>query len=85
MPLNDPICCVKVTGKIIRDLAENGVSKWPSYEGRWCTFSGLKFKFDPTKPSGNRILDETFRTDKGEVIEMNKTYTLAVIKFLLSG
>jgi hypothetical protein len=32
-----------------------GVSQYPSHEGRFLQVSGLKFAFDPSKPSGNRV------------------------------
>ena len=32
-----------------------GVSQYPSHEGRFLQVSGLKFAFDPCKPSGNRV------------------------------
>lgn len=35
---------------------ENGVSQWPKLEGRFPQTSGVKFKFDPSKPAGERVV-----------------------------
>jgi 5'-nucleotidase len=40
-------------------LLENGVSKVPALEGRFPCVSGLRFKFDPSKPAGHRIDPES--------------------------
>ncbi len=48
----DKVILVSMPGHILKQIAENGVSLWPKYEGRWPNFSGLKFSFDPNLPSG---------------------------------
>ena len=85
LPLNGGLCQVLVSGKILLELAENGVSLWPKCAGKWSTWSGLKFKFDPCKPVGKKILLDTFKNDKGEPIKMDKTYKMSVVQFLLKG
>jgi hypothetical protein len=39
-------------------MLENGVSKYPSMDGRYIGVSGLKFKFNATEPIYNRIKKE---------------------------
>ena len=44
-----------VVGQQIIDALENGVSRYPTLEGRFPQVSGIAFGFDPTKPPGQRI------------------------------
>jgi len=39
-------------------MLENGVSGYPKFEGRFPQVSGVRFKFDPRKPPGQRIKPE---------------------------
>ena len=43
----DKVILVSLTGKVLKDVMENGVSAWPKYDGRWAVCSGLKYSFDP--------------------------------------
>ena len=38
---------------------ENGVSKYPNYDGRFPNISGFKFKFDPGQKPGERVLKDS--------------------------
>ena len=67
------------------DLLENGVSLWPKYDGRFPLVSGMKFKFDPAREPGKRILTESFVKTDGTPIEMDQKYTLGCKYFLQTG
>jgi 5'-nucleotidase len=54
--MTDKCLKIRINGKILRELMENGVSLWPSLDGRWPVISGFKFEFDPKKPAGSRII-----------------------------
>ena len=69
----------------MKQILENGISLWPKYDGRWPLTSGLKFKFDPKLPPGHRIIDGSMVTDKGELIEMDKHYSLATKYYMTTG
>ena len=47
IPGVDTIVRLRLSGHLILDMLENGVSKYPQYEGRFLQVSGFKFKFDP--------------------------------------
>ena len=47
LPMIDKIRLLKIPGDILLQLLENGVSKWPTLDGRFLSVSGLKFSFDP--------------------------------------
>ena len=46
----DEIVVKRIPGHVLIKILENGISKYPMYDGRWPVFSGLKFSFDPEKP-----------------------------------
>ena len=62
--------CIAVGQQIIEAL-ENGVSKYPTLEGRFPQVSGISFGFDPTKPPGQRI-DPSHVKVQGSYIELDK-------------
>lgn len=83
--MEDKLVKVRISGKLIMDVLENGVSLYPKYDGRFPCTSGFKFKFDPSKEAGSRILPNSVFLDSGEPIELHKTYTLSMKYFLLAG
>ena len=62
---------------------ENGVSKWPKYDGRFPIVSGVKFKFDPSREPGDRITELT--NNEGVPIDPIKTYKMATNDFISAG
>ena len=56
LPLQDSIATVSMSGKLLLECLENGVSAYPRLEGRFLQVSGMKFSFDPSSPPGHRIV-----------------------------
>ena len=54
-----------MSGTCFIEALENGVSMWPKFDGRWPCVSGIKFKFDPNRPIGQRILRDSI-TDEND-------------------
>lgn len=50
---------------------ENGVSQYPKLDGRFPQVSGIEYAFDPSKPSGQRILPTDIKV-QNQVLEFNK-------------
>ncbi len=46
---------IAVTGTILKEALENGVSGWPRYDGKWPCVSGVTFSFNPSKPEGHKV------------------------------
>ncbi|GLC44357.1 hypothetical protein PLESTB_000478100 [Pleodorina starrii] len=80
---------LECTGAQVVAALENGVSQWPKLEGRFPQVSGLKFKFDPSKPPGSRIVPgSVFATEMGqgpEPLGGEHKYRVAVTEYLASG
>ena len=84
LPNHDPMVIVKVSGESLKLLIENGVSKVPRLEGRFPMVSGMSFKYDSSKPEGERVNIEDI-TIKGEKLDPKGTYTISTIYFLSLG
>ena len=85
LPFNNPIVKVEITGKTLREVLEHGVARSAIGEdgepGRFPQISGMSFKFDTTKPVGNRVSEIMVG---GKPLDEAKTYTLATSDFLVS-
>ena len=46
-PFLDFVVMLEMTGEVLIEALENGVSKYPSYEGRFPCVSQIKFAFNP--------------------------------------
>lgn len=84
LPFNNAIVKVELTGKTLRSIIEHGVARSAedSEPGRFPQISGMSFKFDASKPSGNRVTEILVG---GKPLDENKTYTLATSDFLVSN
>lgn len=85
LPFNNPIVKVELTGKLLKEVLEHGVARNAAGEdnepGRFPQVSGMSFKFDTTRPAGNRVTEITVG---GKALDENKAYTLATSDFLVS-
>lgn len=81
VPVLDGICLLEVSGEELLKALEIGVSKWPGYDGRFPSVSGIKFTFDGTKPPMQRIT----KIEKDGGFELEKKYKLSVKAFLAAG
>ena len=59
LPMIDLLTLLEVTGAQLLAALENGVSQYPKHEGRFPQVSGLVFSFDPSQPSGLRVIRES--------------------------
>ncbi|KAL4509211.1 hypothetical protein ABPG72_018142 [Tetrahymena utriculariae] len=84
LPFPDIIVVQELTGAHILQALENGVSKWPNFDGRFPLISGIRFAFDGRKPPGERVLkDEVYIGENP--IDLNKKYSAATKQFVSLG
>jgi 5'-nucleotidase len=83
LPFNNPIVKVEISGKTLREVLEHGVARSAedNEPGRFPQVSGINFKFDTTKPVGNRVTEILVG---GKLLDEKKNYTLATSDFLVS-
>lgn len=65
-----------ITGARLRELLERGVSAGVVGKGGYLQVSGLRYSWDPKRPSGSRIVGDIAKTD-GKVIGPNDTVKLS--------
>lgn len=84
LPIVHHVCLLKVPGKTLLEALENGVSKYPGFDGRFASVSGMKFTFDPKLPPNSRILKESIELEKGKFHE-EEVYLVAVTDLFVRG
>jgi 2',3'-cyclic-nucleotide 2'-phosphodiesterase (5'-nucleotidase family)/predicted AlkP superfamily phosphohydrolase/phosphomutase len=93
MPFGNTTAVATYTGAQIWAALEHGVSdirvengQVTGLSGRFPQVAGLKFRYDPTKPVGQRVLEVTV-TSKGrnEPLNLTADYTLSTLDFLYYG
>lgn len=84
IPFFDTVCMMEMTGKTLIEALECGVCKYPSYDGRFPSVSGLKFAFDSKQPPGQRVIKESIVLEKGAFKE-DDLYHVAAKGFITDG
>jgi len=82
LPFENTLVKVRVTGALIKQLLEHGVSTAGEEDGRFPQVSGLAFTYDGRLPVGSRV---TKIDIGGKAIQPQQTYTMAVNAYLLGG
>ncbi|MGH7718376.1 MAG: bifunctional metallophosphatase/5'-nucleotidase, partial [Gemmatimonadaceae bacterium] len=57
-----------LTGARLREVLEHGVSERSVGRGAFLQVSGVAFRYDPSRPSGSRIVGDIARTDGGVLL-----------------
>lgn len=83
-PFGDPIYKLQMKGSVLRAALEHGVARSAedSEPGRFPQVSGIRYKFDATRPVGSRLTEVTVA---GVPLDDNRDYTVAVTKFVSEG
>ena len=80
----DSLTVLEVTGAQLLDALENGVSQHPKHEGRFPQVSGISFSFDPSQPSGSRVLADTVMVG-GVQVDRTCCYKLCTKAYIAMG
>jgi len=81
-PFGNVVCKIAVSGRVLLDALNSGVSKLPSGAGQFPQLSGLTLKVDVRGPPGNRVSDVRVNS---EPLDLNRTYTVALPDFVQKG
>lgn len=84
IPMQDPLIVIEVTGKILYEALENGVSAYPKLEGRFPQVSGVSFTFNPDRPARTRVEPRLVRIGD-EWLDLEETYALCVKAYMHGG
>jgi len=84
LPFENHVVKVEVTGAILREALEHGVSRIVEEReaGQFPQISGMRFVFDGRLPPGKRVVSVTVNE---QPLDERKTYTLATSAYVLGG
>lgn len=88
MPFGNTLFVLDVTGQQLKDGLENGISgaKLADLPGKFPQVAGMKFKWDPNGPAGNKVFDVQIKQGSAYVpLNLSKTYRLATNSFVANG
>jgi 2',3'-cyclic-nucleotide 2'-phosphodiesterase (5'-nucleotidase family) len=81
-PFGNVICTMSVSGAIVLQALESGVSKLPAAAGQFPQVSGLTMEVSRSAPVGHRVSRVVVN---GAPLDAAKRYTVAVPDFILKG
>lgn len=84
IPFQTSIVLLEATGEQILSCLENGVSKVPALEGRFCQVSNIVFSYDATKEPNHRVVVSSVMIGE-EPIDLKRVYKVAVPNFMSWG
>ena len=83
LPTGDKIVILRIPGRLVKPMLENAVSAYPKLDGRFATFSGLKYAFDATRSPGDRV--HSIVDSEGRPFNFNREYNIALKYFISLG
>lgn len=81
-PFTNFVVKLEVTGADIKAALEHGVDSAPEAAGKFPHVSGMTFKYDSSKPIGQRVGEVLV---DGKALDLEKTYSLATNDFMSIG
>ena len=82
LPFRTRLVTLEVTGDIILQALENGVSEHEKVQGRFPQVSAMSMSVDTHKPVGERVSNVKIQ---GQPLQKNKTYLLATTDYMFNG
>ncbi|RSD27015.1 bifunctional metallophosphatase/5'-nucleotidase [Mesobacillus subterraneus] len=87
MPFGNSLGIMQLKGAEIKEALEHSVSLAPKANGAFLQVSGLKFEYNSSLPSGQRVVSVEVKEDGVNYVSLdaNKTYTVATNTFTAKG
>ncbi|MBN8191178.1 5'-nucleotidase C-terminal domain-containing protein [Bacillus sp. NTK074B] len=82
LPFGNTLVTLNMTGEEILLALEHSVADLDGEAGQFLQVSGMTYRFDPSKPIGDRITDVEIQ---GATLDRSKMYRVAVNAFLAGG
>ena len=82
LPFDTYIVALRVSGRVIRQALEHGVSDVENGSGAFPQVSGLTFTYDPSAPAGARVCEVRIA---GKPLDPDREYSVATNDFLAAG
>jgi len=84
IPMQDPLIVVEVTGQVLYEALENGMSSYPKLEGRFPQVSGVSFTFSPDRAPGKRVEPSLVRIGD-EWLKLDEKYAICIKAYMHGG
>jgi 5'-nucleotidase len=81
-PFGNVVCMIEVSGGLLLQALNHGVSRLPLAGGSFPQVSGMTLRVNASSPPGDRVQDVKVN---GTPLNLDKIYTLAIPDFLLDG
>lgn len=86
LPFQNTLSTFEVTGAMVLEALENGVSQVEEGAGRFPQVAGLKYTFDPAQPAGSRVSDVlVMEGDAWVPLDVAKTYGVVSNNYVRGG
>lgn len=86
LPYSNDLVVLELTGQEIWDGLENGVSAAPGEYGGFPHVAGMKYTYDSSKPSKQRVVSVSVKKDNGfEPLKLDEKYKLVTNIFTAKG
>ena len=82
LPFQNTLSTFEVTGAVLLEALENGVSQVEEGAGRFPQVAGMTYAFDASKPAGSRVSDVMVG---GAPIDMDKVYGVVSNNYVRNG
>ena len=84
LPMADKLIIMRISGTVLQSLLENSVSEWPTLDGRFAAFAGIKYSFDPDQPPGSRV-HSILRASDDSPLDLSSRFTIVAKNFIAVG
>jgi 2',3'-cyclic-nucleotide 2'-phosphodiesterase (5'-nucleotidase family) len=81
-PFGNVACKIAVSGRVLLEALNHGVSKLPGGAGQFPQLSGVTMKVNTAAPAASRVSDVKVN---GLPLDLEKTYTVALPDYLMNG
>lgn len=82
--IDDYLIVKFIPGKILYNLLEHSVSKYPAFEGRFMMISGIRYTFDASKPPYSRV-DKSSILVNGVPLDETHVYKIGMSQYVGQG
>lgn len=82
LPFDSSLVTLEVTGSVLQQVLEHGVSQWPNHSGRFLQVAGLQVTFDMAAPPGRRVREVVVG---GRPLDPHGLYSVATDAFVAEG
>lgn len=86
LPFGNTLATFEITGTHLLQALENGVSRYPAYDGRFPQVAGMRYTFSADKPAGSRIIAvEVLSGTQYVPLDPNGIYKVVTNDFVRKG